>query len=563
MNRALDTSFPVRFMTTDGKCLTLIAYAFLTLLCFTIFVPGLVSLPATDRDESLFAQASKQMIESDNYVDIHVQDKPRYKKPIGIYWFQAASVKLFNPEHLNEIWAYRIPSLLGATLAVIMTAAIGALLFDPITGFIAALMMAGCVMLNVEARLAKTDAALLASVVIAQYALARAYIGIQRSWLIPLLFWTALGIGILIKGPIILMVLASTLVWLRVTEKNLIWFKSLRPYLGIPYLILLTMPWFIAIAMQSHGQFLQDSAGHDFLDKIWHGQDRGLLPPGVYFLLLPIVFFPFSIFALLGMYDAWANRHKPSFRFLIGWIVPFWIVFELSLTKLPHYVLPVYPAIAILSAKIMIEGYPVLIEKNKPWIIGAIVVVWLAVGAGFAVCFSLLPYFMEHSWNLGEIVTSALLTISQMITLAYIFKRKTVAVIASYLGGLVFLTFTLGITLPQIDHLWITRQVVQIANAFEKCHDLQIISASYDEPSLILTAGTGTRFSVDGADLAQQMQNNECLVGVLDKKHLQRFIDAFSDNDTKPLHVGEVDGFNLGAGRKSELGVYIMPPKLP
>ena len=174
------------FFTPDGERLNKFAYAFLIVLCLAFFTPGLATLPPTDRDESLFAQASKQMIESGNYVDIRFQDQPRYKKPIGIYWLQAASVKLLNPHHLDEIWAYRVPSLIGATVAVLMTACLGAFLFSPAAGLLGAIMMAGCLILNVEARLAKTDAALLGSIMVAQYALARAYIGYQSAKIVTL-----------------------------------------------------------------------------------------------------------------------------------------------------------------------------------------------------------------------------------------------------------------------------------------------------------------------------------------------------------------------------------------
>ncbi len=182
------TAIPSTFFTPDGERLSFRAYVFLIFLCAAFFIPGLATLPPTDRDESSFAQASKQMIESGNYIDIRLQDKPRYKKPIGIYWLQAASVRLLDRAHLNEIWAYRIPSFAGATLAVAMTAALGSLLFGPLAGFLAAIMMTGCVILNVEARLAKTDAALLGSIMVAQYALARAYTNTRITWRIPLVF---------------------------------------------------------------------------------------------------------------------------------------------------------------------------------------------------------------------------------------------------------------------------------------------------------------------------------------------------------------------------------------
>ena len=64
----------------------------LSLLCCVLFLPGIATLPVTDRDEARFAQASKQMLETGDTIDIRLQDKPRYKKPAGIYWLQAAAV---------------------------------------------------------------------------------------------------------------------------------------------------------------------------------------------------------------------------------------------------------------------------------------------------------------------------------------------------------------------------------------------------------------------------------------------------------------------------------------
>src|SRR4029077_5213393 len=78
---------------------------------------SLFTLPPTDRDESRFAEASAQMLETGDFTTIMFQDEPRFKKPVGIYWLQAASVKLVSNVESRAIWAYRIPSLLGAMLA--------------------------------------------------------------------------------------------------------------------------------------------------------------------------------------------------------------------------------------------------------------------------------------------------------------------------------------------------------------------------------------------------------------------------------------------------------------
>src|SRR5882672_7739452 len=72
-------------------------YALLALLGLVLWLPGVLSLPPLDRDESRFAQASRQMVESGDVVDIRFGHVPRYKKPAGIYWLQAAATKLAAP----------------------------------------------------------------------------------------------------------------------------------------------------------------------------------------------------------------------------------------------------------------------------------------------------------------------------------------------------------------------------------------------------------------------------------------------------------------------------------
>ena len=535
------------------------AYVFIFLVCIAFFSPGLTSLPPTDRDESLFAQASKQMIEKNNYIDIRIQDKPRYKKPIGIYWLQAASVNLFNPDHLNEIWAYRIPSFVGASIAVLTTAAIGALLFNPVTGLIAALMMASSLLLNVEARLAKTDAALLGCIMLMQYALASAYTGRGKVWISPILLWCALAAGILIKGPIILLILISTLVWLRVANKDLSWFRTLHPRRGILFSLLMIMPWFLAIILQSHGEFIQESAGQDLIAKIWHGQDRGALPPGIHLMALPAIFFPASLFVMLALPDTLKQRHHPSVRFLLGWIIPFWIVFELTLTKLPHYVMPAYPAISILAAKAMTDGFPYLTTRWKWW--GLFTkILWTIVGISLATGLAVLPILMDLQLNSGQILISASFVISLGFILYYFSRDRALSVQIMTISSMCFLAYAFASTLPEIKTLWVTQQLINRAELFKPCTSLHLTSASYDEPSVLFMGGTDTHFSPSGSEAANQLIDDPCLTAVIDNRHQQDFLDVFAGKNMKPVSAGDVAGFNIGAGRMSHLSIYILPP---
>ena len=150
----------------------------LTLVALILFLPGLFTLPPMDRDEPRFAQASKQMIETGDIVSIRFQNEARNKKPVGIYWLQAGVVATAERLGLSgardAIWLYRLPSLVGAIAAVLLTFWAARAVTDRRYAFLAALLFASTLLIGVEARLAKTDAILTATVVAALGALARA-----------------------------------------------------------------------------------------------------------------------------------------------------------------------------------------------------------------------------------------------------------------------------------------------------------------------------------------------------------------------------------------------------
>ena len=198
------------------------AVLILVVVAFITFIPGLFQIPPVDRDEARFAQATKQMIESGDYVDIRFQDENRYKKPVGIYWLQAAAVKAAQTvgvgRAVSNIGIYRLPSFIGAIGAVLLTYWAALAFVSRRAAVLAALMLAVSILLGIEARLAKTDAALLATCVAAMGALGRAYVAgrgeldIARTakasptdWRLPAIFWTAMAAGVLLKGPLIFM----------------------------------------------------------------------------------------------------------------------------------------------------------------------------------------------------------------------------------------------------------------------------------------------------------------------------------------------------------------------
>src|SRR5216110_2428879 len=335
------------------------AVAFLLLCAALLFLPGFFTIPPIDRDEARFAQATKQMVESGDFVDIRFQDDVRYKKPVGIYWLQTVAVETASalglPRPQARIWLYRIPSLIGATGAVLLTYWTALAFVTRRGAILAGLILCSSVLLGAEARLAKTDAMLLLTVVAAMGAMARVYLSWQRGedpahppWSWPIIFWTALAGGILLKGPLILMFVALTVAALAILDRDASWLWRLRPVWGLMWMLVLVLPWFIAIFWRAGETFFTDSVGGDMLAK-FVGQESHGAPPGLYLILFVVTFWPGAPLAGMAAPAIWQARREPGAQYLLAWLVPSWIVFELVLTKLPHYVLPLYPAIAILA----------------------------------------------------------------------------------------------------------------------------------------------------------------------------------------------------------------------
>src|SRR5215471_11670910 len=279
------------------------AVAVLAVISLASFLPGFFQIPPVDRDEPRFAQASKQMIETGDYVDIRFQDEARYKKPVGIYWLQAGVVGIAEalgvPRARTQIGLYRIPSLIGAIGAVLLTYWVALAFLSRRGALMASIMMATSILLSIEARLATTDAMLLLTAVAALGAMARAYLveqGDRATGLPPLLnaaiFWTAIAAGILIKGPVILMFVGFAALVLVVSDRSGHWLWRLKPVVGVPWALVLVMPWFLAILFRSSGNFFTDALGQDMLAKVTGGQETHGMPPGYYFVAFWETFFP-------------------------------------------------------------------------------------------------------------------------------------------------------------------------------------------------------------------------------------------------------------------------------
>jgi 4-amino-4-deoxy-L-arabinose transferase-like glycosyltransferase len=246
----------------------------LFLVCFVAWFPGLFTLPPLDRDESRFAQATKQMLETGDFIDIRFGGGPRYKKPAGIHWLQSIPTALFNNTARDEIWTYRVPSFLGAFVALILMFWVMRAFASRETAFLGALLLGVTLLVTAEAKIAKTDAVLLATVLATQGVLIRAYLSAKNATAPPgkglvLAGWAAFGFGILIKGPILPAVLLVTILGISAFDwERPRWFRRAFSWRALLLMLVIVLPWGIAIGVQSAGLFYEKSLGEDFALKI-------------------------------------------------------------------------------------------------------------------------------------------------------------------------------------------------------------------------------------------------------------------------------------------------------
>jgi 4-amino-4-deoxy-L-arabinose transferase-like glycosyltransferase len=538
------------------------ARASILLIVFALvaFLPGFFRIPPVDRDEARFAQATKQMLETGEYVDIHFQDEVRYKKPVGIYWLQAAAVKAGEAAGIAQarttIWLYRLPSLFGAIGAVLLTYWAALAFVSRRTALLAALMMASSVLLGVEARLAKTDAVLLFTCAAAMGAMARIYLvsrrtpGLKIGWREPAILWTALGMGVLIKGPLILMFVALTALTLSIVDRSARWLWSLRPVTGFVWLIVLVLPWFAAIVAKSGGSFFTHAIGDDMLAKVIGGQESHGAPPGFYFVLFWVTFWPGAVLAGLAAPMVWRSRREPGAQFLLAWLVPSWLVFEAVITKLPHYVLPLYPAIAILIAGI-VEGDAL---ARARWLTRG-TVGWFLFPLVIAILIPVVNVLIDR--NLGLIAwpfAAAAIIYGLFAWWLYEADGPERAVLRGMIASLLIALTVYAVTFPSLPALFPSAVIADAINS-DECKMPQVASTGYQEPSLVFLLGTDTRFT-DGAGAAEFLRKGACHFVLIDARSERAFVQRANAIGLRYALMQRIDGFNISVGQPVALTAF-------
>lgn len=322
----------------DPLILTLLAG-----VCYLLFFYGLGDIGLLGPDEPRYASVAREMHASGDYVTPRLLGEPWFEKPALLYWMEAIGYSAFG---VNEFSA-RFPSALAASICVFMTYAAGRRLWNRRTGLFAALILATSTGFFAFARAASMDMLLTACLTVAllaflsgQSAAGRA----RRLWFYG--FYCALGLGVLAKGPVALLLAFTALAVYSVIRRRYREWREWHPE-GLALAILVAAPWYIACFWVNGYAFIEMFFINHNLQRFAstiHGHDRPL-----YFYLptLLMLTFPWTFM----MIPAFRRKFDTTDRLLLLWAVVPIVIFSFAGSKLPGYILPSIPPIAMLCGR--------------------------------------------------------------------------------------------------------------------------------------------------------------------------------------------------------------------
>jgi len=414
----------------------------ISLAALVVFFTNLGVPRLWDDDEPRNAECAREMLARGDWVVPTFNEELRYDKPVLLYWLMIAAYHAFG---VNE-FAARLPSAVLAVMTTLATYHLGRLLFQPRVGLWAALAMSTSTLFVVAGRAATPDSALICATTLAMLGFVSATWGarrtmagadtldefIPRSWIGWAMVYAAMGVGVLAKGPVAV-VLPTAVIglyllcvkqwgvmphgptargWVRFVRAlspraccEVAW--QMRPWTALAVVAAIALPWYLAVGLRTDGDWLAGFLGNHNIGRFLKPMEGHRGPIIYYIPAVALGFFPWSAFLPLGLVHLTGRaRRDPAWAayvFVACWAGVYIGFFSLSRTKLPSYVLPAYPALALIVAA-FIEHWLREPATVRRWLLlpalGAIV----AAGVGLVVGLPLAAArFFPGGWALGLI----------------------------------------------------------------------------------------------------------------------------------------------------------------
>jgi 4-amino-4-deoxy-L-arabinose transferase-like glycosyltransferase len=369
-------------------------YTLLAVVHLLLTLPNIGDHTLWDMDEGVNAEAGREMLESGNWITPYYNYEIRTAKPALLYWLQAASFWAFG---VTE-FAARLPAVVCGLGSVWVTYELGRRMFSASTGLFAGLILASCIEFCLISHAATPDPPLVLFLMLVFYCYWAGSEGDRRWWFVPC--GALCGLAVLTKGPIGVgmpgLVILLHLAWTRQLRK--LWDRRLLT--GALAFIAVAAPWYGMVTLDTKGKWLQAFIAKENLDRFQNPADGHRGSPFYHVVLLIALFAPWSTFLIPTMIQAVREARRRAtepgdvdssgkYRFLIVWFLTYLVFFSAAATKLPNYVLPLYPAVAILTAR-WLDRWRTGELPVRSWVMTAAAAGCVALGVLYALVLLLL-----------------------------------------------------------------------------------------------------------------------------------------------------------------------------
>ena len=358
-------------MTAPRKPITDIQYvAALLLLSFVLFFHGLSTYSLKEPDEGRYAEIPREMVELHDYVVPHLDYARYFEKPPLFYWTVALSYKAFG---VSE-WSSRLPNALSAFACVLALFFAARRWFGREKAFLSSVILMSCLGFFTMARIVTLDMFLALWLFLSLMLFYGFYR--ERKPLFIYLFYGTMGLATLTKGPVSVILLGITILIFLATERNLSMLKEVKWVKGILIYLAVILPWIVAISLREKEFLYFFIVDQNFLRFLTTKHKR----TGSLFYFFPVLFggmLPWSLFIPRSFAVLWS---KKELRLFFIWTIVVFVFFSISRSKLPPYILPVFPALSLILGTLFHEKWRDRIWRPE-WI--AYIVIFAILASSF------------------------------------------------------------------------------------------------------------------------------------------------------------------------------------
>lgn len=532
------------------------AGAFLALLALTlaVYLPGVLRLPAVDRTEIVFADTTRQMVAKGQWLDPRYGETVHRFRPIGTFWAQGAAASAAGPSHARDIVVYRLPSLVAVSLAVLALYLLAAPRLGRATAFVAAGLFAVAPLTVLVSQLAIADGLALLPATVAMLALLRLYDpepdAPERS--LALVFWAAMGLGMLVNALHTPILVAATLIALFAMDRDLGWLRRTRPLAGVPIALALAAPWLWVRMLQDGGMPFQGMSWPEFLGALGGAQDDKLRAlPGTFLAAALLGFLPGVVLLPPALKRLWDDRSAPLARFLLAWIIGYIVYLELVSSKPGTYMVQVmFPAFALAVALLVTGTRPAAVVPR--WSL----VPWPPLAALFAVALlgAIYVFTGEQPSPLAVILIAGVAILFAWS--ARLGRRGNFVgwAITSVASLALFAVTLLGVVLPGVRIIWPARQAQTLVSA--ACHGGHVDILGFREPSAVFVLRQPRT-----AHTFESLPITRNSLFLVESRWLERYRTEMAARGIAPGELGCVDAFNVMRGCPLTFSLYVVDPE--